>query len=81
MNSKDALSVDRDRFLAYYSSNVGIQAYERRNYELAKRSFEEALDACQRIPDSAENIGIVNKHLQKIDLERQCSTIESRCFL
>jgi len=65
--TKETLVIDCVRFNAYYNSNIGLTAYEKENYSLAKQRFTEALAIYQRVPGSVINITLVRKYLEKID--------------
>jgi tetratricopeptide (TPR) repeat protein len=81
--SKQTLTLDRDRFIAYYLSNIGLTAYEKEQYLLAKERFTEALKVYQRTPDSAENIKLLTKYLENIGLtahEKKDYSLPTECF-
>jgi hypothetical protein len=63
--------LDRDRFIAYYSSNIGLRAYEKEDHPVAKQRFTEALRIYQRIPGSTENIRLLTEYLEKINIKQQ----------
>ncbi len=69
--TKETLVIDCVRFNAYYNSNIGLTAYEKENYSLAKQRFTEALAIYQRVPGSVINITLVRKYLEKIDEKLQ----------